>query len=543
MAQYESGNSNLTKGAPMSLVKLYDTTLRDGTQAEDISFLLEDKIRIALKLDEMGIHYIEGGWPGSNPKDVAFFKEIKKEKLYRAKIAAFGSTRRAKVTPDKDQNIRTLVQAEPDVVTIFGKTWDFHVHEALRISLDENLELIFDSLEYLKANVSEVFYDAEHFFDGYKANPEYAIKTLKAAEQAKTDCIVLCDTNGGTLPFEISQIIKEVRKHIKTPLGIHTHNDSECAVANSLVAVNEGIVQVQGTINGFGERCGNANLCSIIPALKLKMKRECISDDQLRKLSELSRFVYELTNLSPNKHQAYVGKSAFAHKGGVHVSAIQRHPETYEHLRPELVGNSTRVLISDLSGRSNILAKAEEFNINLDSKDPVTLEILDNIKEMEHRGYQFEGAEASFELLMKRALGTHRKFFSVIGFRVIDEKRHEEQKPLSEATIMVKVGGKVEHTAAEGNGPVNALDNALRKALEKFYPRLKEVKLVDYKVRVLPAGQGTASATRVLIESADKDSRWGTVGVSDNIVDASYQALLDSIEYKLHKDETEGAKK
>ncbi|MBI1920547.1 MAG: citramalate synthase [Geobacter sp.] len=527
----------------MSLVKLYDTTLRDGTQAEDISFLLEDKIRIALKLDEMGVHYIEGGWPGSNPKDVAFFKEIKKEKLSQAKIAAFGSTRRAKVTPDKDQNICTLVQAEPDVVTIFGKTWDFHVHEALRISLDENLELIFDSLEYLKANVPEVFYDAEHFFDGYKANPEYAIKTLKAAEQAKTDCIVLCDTNGGTMPFELAQIIKEVRKHIKTPLGIHTHNDSECAVANSLVAVNEGIVQVQGTINGFGERCGNANLCSIIPALRLKMKMECISDEQLRKLSELSRFVYELTNLSPDKHQPYVGKSAFAHKGGVHVSAIQRHPETYEHLRPELVGNSTRVLISDLSGRSNILAKAEEFNINLDSKDPVTLEILDNIKEMEHRGYQFEGAEASFELLMKRALGTHRKFFSVIGFRVIDEKRHEEQKPLSEATIMVKVGGKVEHTAAEGNGPVNALDNALRKALEKFYPHLKEVKLVDYKVRVLPAGQGTASATRVLIESADKDSRWGTVGVSDNIVDASYQALLDSIEYKLHKDETEGAKK
>ena len=528
----------------MSFVKLYDTTLRDGTQAEDVSFLVEDKIRIAHKLDEIGIHYIEGGWPGSNPKDVAFFKDIKKEKLSQAKIAAFGSTRRAKISPDKDHNLKTLVQAEPDVCTIFGKTWDFHVREALRISLEENLELIFDSLEYLKARVPEVFYDAEHFFDGYKANPDYAIKTLKAAQDAKADCIVLCDTNGGTMPFELVEIIREVRKHISAPLGIHTHNDSECAVANSLHAVNEGIVQVQGTINGFGERCGNANLCSIIPALRLKMKKECMSDEQLKKLRELSRFVYELANLSPNKHQAYVGNSAFAHKGGVHVSAIQRHPETYEHMRPELVGNMTRVLISDLSGRSNILAKAEEFNINMDSKDPVTLEILDNIKEMENRGYQFEGAEASFELLMKRALGTHRKFFSVIGFRVIDEKRHEDQKPFSEATIMVKVGGKVEHTAAEGNGPVNALDNALRKALEKFYPKLKEVKLLDYKVRVLPAGQGTASSIRVLIESGDKEARWGTVGVSENIIDASYQALIDSIEYKLHRvDEAEGARK
>jgi 2-isopropylmalate synthase len=519
----------------MSLVKLYDTTLRDGTQSEDISFLLEDKIRIAHRLDEAGIHYIEGGWPGSNPKDVAFFKEIKKEKLVQAKIAAFGSTRRAKVTPDKDQNIKLLVQAEPDCITIFGKTWDFHVHEALRISLDENLELIHDSLAYLKARAPEVVYDAEHFFDGYKANPEYAIKTLQAAESAGVDCIALCDTNGGNLPFKIAEIIEQVKKHIKTPLGIHTHNDGECAVANSLIAVEHGIVHVQGTINGFGERCGNANLCSIIPALKLKMQRDCISDDQLRKMRDLSRFVYELANFAPPKHQAYVGNAAFAHKGGVHVSAIQRHPETYEHIRPELVGNSTRVLISDLSGRSNILAKAEEFKLNLDSKDPVTLDILDNIKEMENRGYQFEGAEASFELLMKRALGTHRKFFTVTSFRVIDEKRHEDKQPVSEATVMVRVGGKIEHTAAEGHGPVNALDNALRKALEKFYPKLKDVKLLDYKVRVLPAGQGTASAIRVLIESGDKDSRWGTVGVSDNIIEASYQALIDSIEFKLHK--------
>jgi 2-isopropylmalate synthase len=523
----------------MSLIKLYDTTLRDGTQAEDISFLVEDKIRIAHRLDELGINYIEGGWPGSNPKDVAFFNDIKKEKLQQAKIAAFGSTRRAKTTPDKDHNIQTLIAAEPDVITIFGKTWDFHVREALRITLDENLELINDSLVFLKQNVSEVFYDAEHFFDGYKANPDYAIKTLQAAEAAKVDCIVLCDTNGGTMPYEVAEIITEIKKHISTPLGIHTHNDSECAVANSLMAVHHGIVQVQGTIYGFGERCGNANLCSIIPAIRLKMKKDCVSDEQLRNLRDVSRFVFELANLSPAKHQAYVGNSAFAHKGGVHVSAIQRHPETYEHIRPELVGNRTRVLVSDLSGKSNILAKAEEFKINLDSKDPVTQEILEEIKEMENRGFQFEGAEASFELMMKRALGSHKKYFQVMGFRVLDEKRSDDLKPNSEATVMIKVGGKIEHTAAEGSGPVNALDNALRKALEKFYPKLTEVKLHDYKVRVLPAGEGTASSIRVLIELGDNSCRWGTVGVSDNIIDASYQALIDGIDYKLHREDAE----
>jgi len=518
-----------------TLVKLYDTTLRDGTQSEDISFQVADKVRIALELDEIGVHYIEGGWPGSNPKDIAFFKEIKKETLRQAKIAAFGSTRRAKTTPDKDNNIRTLIAAEPDVVTIFGKTWDFHVHEALRISLEENVELIYDSLAYLKQHVGEVVYDAEHFFDGYNA-----IKTLLAAQEAKADCIVLCDTNGGTLPFEVGRIMKEVQKQITVPLGIHAHNDSECAVANSLTAVEHGAVHVQGTLNGFGERCGNANLCSIIPALKMKMGRDCISDEQMKRLRSISRYVYELANLVPNKHQPYVGNSAFAHKGGVHVSAIQRHPETYEHMRPEVVGNITRVLVSDLSGRSNILAKAEEFNLDIDSKDPLTLEILEDIKEMENKGYQFEGAEASFELLMRRALGSMRQFFSVLGFRVIDVKDEGEKKPKSEATVKVKVGGRVEHTAAEGDGPVNALDNALRKALESFYPKLREMKLLDYKVRVLPAGQGTASVTRVLIESGDKAGRWGTVGVSDNIIDASYQALVDALQYKLLRDQEGG---
>jgi len=520
----------------MSLIHLYDTTLRDGTQAEDVSFLVADKIRIAEQLDELGIHYIEGGWPGSNPKDISFFKEIKKARLKQVKIAAFGSTRRARSTPEKDANIRTLIQAEPDTVTIFGKTWDFHVHEALRISLEENLELINDSLAYLKQHVGEVVYDAEHFFDGYKANPEYALKTLKAAEEAGVDCIVLCDTNGGTLPHEIPPIMEKVRAEIGTALGIHAHNDSECAVANSLMAVQCGAVHVQGTINGFGERCGNANLCSIIPALKLKLQHDCVTDEQLANLRTVSRTIYEMANMIPRKHQPYVGNSAFAHKGGVHVSAIQRHPETYEHIRPELVGNVTRVLVSDLSGRSNILAKAEQFNINLDSKDPVTQEILENIKDLENKGFQFEGAEASFELLMRRALGTMRHFFSVIGFRVIDSKRHEDEKPQSEATVQVKVGGRIEHTAAEGNGPVNALDNALRKALGNFYPQLREVKLFDYKVRVLPAGKGTSSVTRVLIESGDKETRWGTVGVSDNIIDASYQALIDSFLYKLIRD-------
>ncbi len=522
----------------MSSIRFYDTTLRDGTQGEDVSFLVSDKIRIAHALDELGIDYIEGGWPGSNPKDIAFFRDIKKSPLNKAKVTAFGSTRRAGVTPEKDANIRTLIQAGPDAAAIFGKTWDFHVREALRISLEENLELIYDSLHFLKQNIGEVIYDAEHFFDGYKADPGYALRTLQAARDADVDCIVLCDTNGGTLPQEFPAILSEVKKAVPgATLGIHTHNDSECAVANTLVAVEHGATHVQGTINGFGERCGNANLCSIIPSLQLKMGRECLSDEQLRLLRQVSRYVYELANIVPNKHQAFVGNSAFAHKGGVHVSAIQRHPETYEHIRPERVGNTTRVLVSDLSGRSNILVKAEQFNINLDSKDPVTMEILEEIKDLENKGYQFEGAEASFELLMRRAMGKMKHFFSVIGFRVIDTKRHEDEKTFSEATVQVKVGGKIEHTAAEGSGPVNALDNALRKALENFYPQLKEMKLMDYKVRVLSAGRGTASGTRVLVESGDKSSRWGTVGVSDNIIDASYHALVDAFVYKLLKDE------
>ncbi|MFO7813236.1 MAG: citramalate synthase [Pelovirga sp.] len=518
-------------------VYLYDTTLRDGTQAEDISFQVQDKVRVAKHLDALGIDYIEGGWPGSNPKDIGFFEAIQRETLSHSKIAAFGSTRRARITPDQDNNIKMLIEARPDVVTIFGKTWDFHVREALRVSLEENLDMINDSLAYLKERVGEVVYDAEHFFDGYKANPEYALKTLQAAAQAGADCLVLCDTNGGTLPHEIPIIMEHVRREIDVPLGIHAHNDSECAVANSLMAVVGGAIHVQGTMNGFGERCGNANLCSIIPSLILKMNKECLPQGSLENLRRTSRAIYELANLTPQKHQAFVGNSAFAHKGGVHVSAIQRHPETYEHIRPELVGNKTRVLVSDLSGRSNILAKAQECGIKIDDKDPVTLEILEQIKELENRGYQFEGAEASFELLMLRSMGTLKQYFQITAFRVIDTLRESDQCPVSEATIKVKVGGRVEHMAADGNGPVNALDQAMRKALISFYPQLAEIRLLDYKVRVLPSSQGTDAMIRVLVETGDKDSRWGTVGVSSNVVEASYQALADAFTYKLYKDQ------
>jgi len=520
----------------MTRIHIYDTTLRDGTQAEGVAFQLEDKIRIAHKLDELGVHYLEGGWPGSNPKDIAFFERIRQESLQQIKVAAFGSTRRAKVRVEEDHNLRTLVEARPDVVTIFGKTWDFHVAEALRISLEENLELIYDSVRYLKERMPEVIYDAEHFFDGYRTNPEYALKTIQAAAQAGADCIVLCDTNGGTLPQQLPPVMAAVRQVVTTALGIHAHNDSECAVANSLVAVDCGAVHVQGTVNGFGERCGNANLCSILPALQLKMGHEVVGAEALRGLRVASRYVYELANLVPAKHQPYVGNSAFAHKGGVHVSAMARHPETYEHIRPERVGNVSRVLVSDLAGRSNILAKAAEWHIDIDSKNPATQLILEQIKELEHKGFQFEGAEASFELLMRRALGGLPEFFTVTGFRVIDYQDREGDMAHSEATIRVLVEGREEHTAAFGNGPVNALDQALRKALLRFYPQIEEVRLLDYKVRVLPSGEGTGSQIRVLIESGDATGRWDTVGVSSNIIEASYHALVDALQYKLFKD-------
>jgi len=521
-------------------VKVYDTTLRDGTQGEDISFSVEDKLRITQKLDELGLHYIEGGWPGSNPRDIQYFREVGELPLAFAKVVAFGSTCKKGVSPEKDANIRALLDAKTEVITIVGKSWDIHPLIAMDISLAENLELIAQSITFVKKHVPEVIFDAEHFFDGFKGNKEYALETIKTAEAAGADCIVLCDTNGGTLPFDLAEVIREVKDLIKTPLGIHVHNDSDLAVANTLVAVKEGVAQVQGTINGHGERCGNTNLCSLIPNLQLKMGVQCLSDDRLKKLKEVSRFVSELANLPHNKHQPYVGDSAFAHKGGLHVSAIRKSPLTYEHIKPELVGNTQRILISDLSGESNVLAKAEEFNIMLKKGDPTTKKIVTALKELENQGYQFEGAEGSFELLIKKAVGRHKKFFDLLGFRVIVEKRGDDSPSLAEATIMVKVGDRVEHTAAEGNGPVNALDNALRKALEKFYPGLAEVRLIDYKVRVLSAQEGTGANTRVLIESCDGETSWGTVGVSENIIQASWQALVDSIDYKLLKEEEKG---
>ncbi|MFH1025721.1 MAG: citramalate synthase [Nitrospirota bacterium] len=522
----------------MRRIEIYDTTLRDGAQTEGISFSVEDKIRISEKLDELGIHYIEGGWPGSNPRDLEYFKKVKKLKLGTSRIVAFGSTHRPKHKVSDDAMFKSLLEADVQLITIFGKTWDFHVREALKISLQENLDIIYNSVAYLKKHVETVFFDAEHFFDGYKDNPKYALKCLMAAQNAGADCIIPCDTNGGSLPGDIQMIFDAIIKVIQTPLGIHAHNDSDCAVANSVVAVVNGASQVQGTMNGLGERCGNANICSVIPDLQIKLGMQCIGPEQLKRLRDVARFVNEIANTRHFKRQPFVGDSAFAHKAGIHVSAIRKRPETYEHIRPELVGNSQRVLISDLAGKSNILRKAEEFGIHLDPDSPQIQDIITTLKNLENEGFQFEAAEASFELLMKKALGLHKRFFDLIGFRTIIEKRREGEEPTSEATIMVKVGGRIEHTAATGKGPVNAIDNALRKALDKFYPTLKNVKLHDYKVRVLTAGKGTSAKVRVLVESGDEEERWGTVGVSVNIIEASYQALVDSIEYKLLKENT-----
>ncbi|NIA08239.1 MAG: citramalate synthase [Nitrospiraceae bacterium] len=520
-------------------LKLYDTTLRDGTQSEDFNLSVEDKVRIALKLDELGIDYIEGGWPGANPRDDQFFHEIQNYSLRHSRIAAFGSTHRARYAANEDPNLKALVAAQAPVITIFGKTWDIHVRDVLRISPEKNLELIEESLSWLRSRVQTLFYDAEHFFDGYKANPDYAIETLRRASAGGADCIVLCDTNGGTLPFEITEIIKNVQNVLgkDIQLGIHCHDDAGVAVANSLSAVKAGVTQVQGTMNGFGERCGNANLCSVIPDLVVKMGYQCAAGKNLTELTSISRFISEIANLPHNKYQPYVGASAFAHKGGIHVNAVQRNPETYEHIRPELVGNIRRILLSDLAGKSSVLAKAKQFGLDLDSHDPSVMDIVAQLKELEAQGFQFEGAEASFELLMRKAIGTYRKYFDLIGFRVIDQKSKDDGPTQAEATIMVHVGGHVEHTAAVGNGPVNALDNAIRKALEKFYPQLKEMSLQDYKVRVLPGSPGTGAKVRVLIESKDQHDKWGTVGLSYDIIEASWQALVDAICFKLIKSE------
>lgn len=523
----------------MQKILLYDTTLRDGTQGEDVSFSAEDKLKIAKRLDSFGVAYIEGGWPGSNPKDMEFFERARSSVFHHAKIAAFGSTRRAKNPVEKDSNICALLDARTPVVTIFGKTWLLHVKQALQISPEENLTIISDSVAYLKKHGKEVIYDAEHFFDGYKQDKAYALKTLQAAAQAGAEILALCDTNGGTLPWEIAEIVREVKKNISTSLGIHTHNDSGTAVASSLMAVQEGCVQVQGTINGYGERCGNANLCTIIPDLQLKMGFQCISDEQMQHLTSVSRYVSELANMKHQKNLPFVGESAFAHKGGVHVSAVMKTALTYEHIVPEAVGSQRRVLISDLSGRSNILFKAKELGVELDEKSPAVQKIVDEIKDMEHYGYSYEDAEGSFELMVKRHTGEMKQFFDLERFKVSIQKDDMNKDARSEALIKIRVGDETEITAAEGDGPVNALDMALRKALEKFYPELKQIHLTDYKVRVLDTQSATAAKVRVLIETQNGETSWNTVGVSPDVVDASWKALVDSICYHLLKHRAE----
>ncbi len=521
----------------MKRIALYDTTLRDGAQSEDVSFTLEDKLRLAAELDACGISYIEGGWPGSNPRDADFFKEVRKLKLAHARVSAFGSTRRANVAVTEDMNLRQLLRAETPVVTVVGKTWDLHVRDDLRISPEENLEVIADSIQYLKKYVDEVIFDAEHYFDGLKADREFTLKCLEAAAQAGADVIVLCDTRGGSMPTEVQAGVEAASNVGAKALGIHCHNDCELAAANSIAAVLAGATQVQGTINGFGERCGNANLCSVIPNLQLKLGYECVSSDQLKLMPHISRMVYELANIEPYKRQPYVGASAFAHKGGLHVAAVQKNAETYEHIDPALVGNVQRVLVSDLSGRSNIIYKAREFGVDIDSTDPVARKIVDEVKRLESIGFQYEGAEASFELLMQKALHQEINFFELIRFRVTTYNSSEGEEAMSEATVMIKApDGTLEHTAAQGNGPLNALDLALRKALRRYYPEIDRMHLLDYKVRVLGSGADTDATVRVLIESGDAESKWGTVGVSQNVIDASWHALVDSVTYKLYKD-------
>jgi 2-isopropylmalate synthase len=518
----------------MNEIEVYDTTLRDGTQGAGIVFSLEDQLEIVRKLDALGVKYIEGGQPGSNPKAAAFFRKVKELRLNNAVVTAFGSTCHPRKSARDDPNIAALLKAGTEVVTIFGKSSDFHVRKVLGVSLKKNLELIEQSIAYLKKKGRRVIYDAEHFFDGFISRPDYALKTLAVAQDAGAETIVLCDTNGGTMPSGVRTIVGEVRDAVKVKLGAHMHNDCGMAVANTIAAVDEGATHVDGTINGYGERCGNADLCVVIPNIQLKLGLHCVSEEQLRMLAQTAHYVSELANVVPNDQQPFVGRNAFTHKGGMHIHGVQKARQAYEHIDPEIVGNRRHVLVSELSGRSGVAQKARELGIELDKKHPETHKLLEKLKKLEQDGYQFEAAEASFQLLLRKATGKHRTFFDLAGFRVIVEKR--EGQPISEATIKVIVDGKEEHTAADGNGPVDALDHALRKALEKFYPDLKEMHLSDFKVRVLDAQSGTAAKTRVLIESSDATSTWRTVGVSENILEASYQALVDSIEYKLLRD-------
>ncbi len=516
----------------MPQVTLYDTTLRDGAQTEGISYSVEDKLRITEKLDALGLHYIEGGWP-SNPKDAEFFRRAAKLRLASSTLTAFGSTRRAGSAAN-DPNLRALLKAETPTLTIFGKSWDLHVRDVLKISLEDNLKVIADSVAFLKRHGRTVIYDAEHYFDGYKDNPAYALKTLRAAVDAGADAVVFCDTNGGSLPSEIAQIIATAKAGLHAALGIHTHNDSDLAAANALAAVGVGCTQVQGTINGYGERCGNANLVSLIAVMQLKMGLPCLPEAKLKELTETSRFVAEISNMAQRANQPFVGEAAFAHKGGVHVNAVMKNPRSYEHIEPATVGNQRKILVSELSGRSSLVFKAKDLALDLSKNTPQAKRLLALLQKLEHQGYHFEAAEGSLGLLLKRQLKQFKPFFTLEGFRVIMEKRNH--KLTSEATIKLHVNGVAEQTAAEGDGPVNALDNAIRKALQQFYPTLSQMHLTDFKVRVLDEKAGTAAKVRVLIQSQDAHDSWGTVGVSGNIIEASWQALVDSIEYKLLKD-------
>ncbi len=518
----------------MAKIELYDTTLRDGSQGEGVNFSLQDKLLITKKLDEIGVDYIEGGYPLSNPKDAEYFLRVREIPLAHAKICAFGMTRRKGIAAEDDVGMQALRDALAPVVTIVGKTWDLHVQEVLRVSEEENLAMIGDSIAFLHAEGREVLYDAEHFFDGFKANRDFALKTVKAAEAAGARLIVLCDTNGGTLPEEIAAAVEAVRKELKISVGIHCHNDCELAVANSLAAVDHGAVQVQGTINGIGERCGNVDLISVAGNLALKKGHTVLRDGGLVRLTELSRYVYEIANMNFRSGQPFVGASAFAHKGGMHVHAVARIAHSYEHIPPEQVGNQRRILVSELSGRSNIIEKTTKFRLQDDAA--LMTRILNRVQDLENEGFQFEAAEASFDLLVRKEAGQYQPKFQRVHYRV-DVLTDEGKPPITEATVKLDVSGKIEHVVAEGDGPINALDTALRKALLPAYPKLQEMQLMDYKVRVINSAEGTAARVRVIIESRDETSMWSTVGVSENVIEASWMALVDSVDYKLHKDE------
>lgn len=512
------------------MIEIYDTTLRDGTQSEGFTLSGIDKIRIAKRLDAIGVAFIEGGWPGSNPKDAEFFERARDMEFKNSLVTAFGATCRVQGGPEDDANIQALLASHTPVCTIFGKTWTLHVTEVLRTTLEDNLRIIEQSVAYLRAQERRVIYDAEHFFDGYKADPAYALETLQAAVRGGAETVVLCDTNGGTMPWELERIIRKLKPALGHPFGIHTHNDSECAVVNSLIGVREGAIQVQGTINGVGERCGNANLCSIIPDLEIKLGYECLPDGNIARLTDLSHFVMEVANVTPDEHLPFVGKSAFAHKGGVHVAAMRRSVQSYQHVEPEAVGNKMRVVVSDLSGRGNLLSKAEEHFLELDADEVVP--VLNDIKELEARGFAFEAAEASVAMMLKRQEMHYKPPFELVDFFVNVEHR-DRRGTFAEATVKVRVDGEILHTAAEGNGPVNALDIALRKALQPTYPQLENFHLADYKVRILDGENGTEAITRVLIDTQNGTKRWSTVGASGNIIEASWRALADSVEYGL----------